>query len=417
MIRVLLILGALVAFGGSLAEAGPAPFRRGVGVHSLLNWGALEPGRPDRYKPRPFDGSDYEVPDTLLRAVALAGFDFVRLTIDPGPFLQLSGKDRDALDTLLLATVRRLQEFGLGVVVDLHGNTQVPEYDPQRVIASADSALFRSYVGLVRRTSRILSGMKGGRLAFELMNEPPYGYDPVSRRRWQGMMETLHAAARAEAPDLLLVLTGSHGGDRQGLFDLDPTPFRGSAVLYSFHHYEPHDFTHQGVPEEGLAGRYRQYLSGLPYPVGSLPAALAQDTVRGNVGADAALDPMTRRQVEKEAAAKVSAYLASGLDRASIAKAFDEVGDWARRNGVASDRIFLGEFGATRSYDNHRAGDTLSYEAWIRDVRSEAEARGFGWAIWALTGTGGMAIVATDGGTSLDPGTLRALGLKDPSAP
>lgn len=126
---------------------------------------------------------------------------------------------------------------------------------------------------------------------------------------------------------------------------------------------------------------------------------------------------MTRRQVEKEAAAKVSAYLASGLDRASIAKAFDEVGDWARRNGVASDRIFLGEFGATRSYDNHRAGDTLSYEAWIRDVRSEAEARGFGWAIWALTGTGGMAIVATDGGTSLDPGTLRALGLKDPSAP
>lgn len=395
------------------AEAAQAPFRRGVGVHSLLNWGELEPGQPDRYRRAPFAGPDYEVPDALLTAVARSGFDFVRLTVDPGPFLQLTGRNRDALDTHLVTVVRRLQGYGLGVVVDLHGNTQVPAYDPQRVIASADSALFRAYVAFVGRTARLLSGLKIPRLAFELMNEPPYGYDPESRRRWQGMIETLHAAARAEAPDLLLILTGSHGGDRQGLLDLDPTPFRGSAVLYSFHHYEPHDFTHQGVPAEGLAGRYRQYLSGLPYPAASLPASMVQDTVRANITADTSLTAPARKLVEREAAEKVSAYLRTGLDRATITRDFDQVSAWAKRHGIGPERLFLGEFGATRSYDDHRAGDPVSYEGWIRDVRSEAEARGFGWAIWALTGTGGMAIVSTDGGTTLDAGTLRALGLRE----
>lgn len=416
MRRAAIVLAALVAaaFWGSPSDAGQAPFRRGVGVHSLLNWGALEPGRPDHYRQAPFAGPDYEVPDALLKAVAKAGFDFVRLTVDPGPFLQLKGPARDALDRHLAATVRRLSGFGLGVVVDLHGNTQVPAYDPQRIIASADSRLFQDYVALVGRTARLLAGLGSPRLGFELMNEPPYGYDTESRRRWQGMIERLHDAARTEAPDLTLVLTGSHGGDRQGLVDLDPAPFAGSAVLYSFHHYEPHDFTHQGVPEEGFAGRYRRYLSDLPYPSDSLPPDLVQDTVRATIEADASLDVVTRRLVQRQAAAKISAYLRTGLNRASIARDFDLVSGWARRHAIPADRLFLGEFGATRSYDDHRAGDPLSYEGWVSDVRLEAETRGFGWAIWALTGTGGMAIVATDGGTTLDPGTLRALGLRNP---
>ena len=133
-----------------------------------------------------------------------------------------------------------------------------------------------------------------------------------------------------------------------------------------------------------------------------------------NIASDPTLTTPARKLVEREAAEKVAAYLKTGLDRAAIARDFDAVSLWAKRHGIGPERLFLGEFGATRSYDDHRAGDPVSYEEWIYDVRSEAEARGFGWAIWALTGTGGMAIVSTDGGTTLDAGTLRALGLREP---
>ena len=406
-----LLLALILLIAASPASAGP-PFRRGIGVHSLLNWGALVPGRPDRYTPRPFSGPDYELPDGLLARVAEAGFDFVRLTVDPGPFLQLTGPDRDALDARLAATVRRLLALRLAVVVDLHGNTQVPAYDPQAVVASGDGPLFRSYLALVRRTARVLAGLERTDVAFELMNEPPYGYDDATRTRWQSQIEALHAAARAEAPTMTLVLTGSHGGDRDGLADLDPRPFKDSRVLYSFHYYEPHDFTHQGVKEEGAEGRYRQYLSGLPYPSDSLPRALVDATVRDNIAADPALTPAARTAIRRQAEARITAYLATPRNRSGIARDFEKVSAWAKRHAIPGDRIFLGEFGATRSYDDHRAGDPIAYETWIRDVRQEAEARQFGWAIWALTGTGGMALNDTDGGSGLDPGSLLALGLK-----
>jgi hypothetical protein len=88
-----------VLAGASLTLAGVGParaaagsFRRGIGVHSLMNWGATEPGRPNLYTFRPFSGPDYDLPMPLLREVATAGFDFYRLTLDPGPFLQLTGR-------------------------------------------------------------------------------------------------------------------------------------------------------------------------------------------------------------------------------------------------------------------------------------------------------------------------------------
>ena len=407
------------ALGGAIALAGLGParaaagsFRRGIGVHSLMNWGALEPSRPDLYTFRPFSGPDYDLPDALLKEVATAGFDFYRLTLDPGPFLQLTGPARDALDAHLVATVRWLLRHGIGVMVDLHGNTQVPAYDPQKIIASADSPLFKSYVALVRRTAKVLAGLGRKPIAFELMNEPPYGYDPESRARWQGMIQTLHAAARAEAPDMLLVLTGSHGGDREGLADLDPAPFKGSRVLYSFHYYEPYEFTHQGVSDGDSVAPVRQYLSGMPYPANRTPKPVIEARVTTNIESDRSLSASKRVLVKRRADSVIDAYVRDGFDRATITRHFQGVSDWAAKHGLRGDQILLGEFGACRSYDNHRAADAASYEAWISDIRKEAEARGFGWAIWALTGTGGMALNATDGGDSLDPGSLCALGLK-----
>jgi hypothetical protein len=245
------------------------------------------------------------------------------------------------------------------------------------------------------------------------MNEPPYGYDPATTQRWQAMQEILHRAVRREAPDLAVVLTGAHGGDRAGLLALDPRPFAGSNVLYSFHYYEPHDFTHQGVETSQPNARHWRFMSGLPYPANAIPQEDAWRRVEDNILL-ADLSAGERQRAMLETRLKLVEYLSGGYDRARIVRDFEVVAAWARRHGIGMQSILLGEFGVVRTYGRYRGADEISRAGWLSDVRTEAERRSFGWAIWELKGYGGMAIVENDDATSLDRETLRALGLSAP---
>ena len=306
--------------------------------------------------------------------------------------------------------MHRFLAHGLAVIVDFHANEHVPAYAPIKLVQGIDDPLFRDYVAMVGRTARVLAAFGTSKVAIEPMNEPPYGYDPSTTRRWQAMMETLHRAVRSEARDLTVVLTGAHGGDRDGLIALDPAPFAGSNVLYSFHYYEPHDFTHQGVETSEPAARHWRFLPGLPYPSNSIPRDEAWRRVEDNILL-ADLSAGERRQALVETKRKVLAYLDAGYDRARVARDFDAVDIWARRNGIAPQSILLGEFGVVRTYGQYRGADTASRVAWLHDVRTEAERRSFRWAIWDVKDSGGMAIVESDDSTSLHQDTLRALGL------
>ncbi len=387
-------------------------FHRGVAIHNMMNWAAVDPSDPGRYVFPAFVGPNYETSDALLRNVAAAGFDFVRLTIDPGPFLQFTGARRDALDQHLKNVVERLLRNGFCVMVDFHPTSQVAKYAPERLVQGEDDPLFLAYAGVIKRAAHLLSTLHTDRVALELMNEPQYGWDTATAARWQRLLEHLHREARAEAPELLLVLTGARGGDIKGLLALDPKPFAGSRVLYSFHYYEPHDFTHQGVKSDTPSARPWRYISGLPYPAQSADPNRVWQKIQQNILSDPGLVlPEERRLALQQVHERVAGYIASGFSRRQIANDFDSVRAWAELHGVDPHSILLGEFGVTRTYGIYRASDPLSLEAWLHDVRSEAELHGFRWAFWALTGYGGMALVERDGGDLLDPGSLRALGL------
>ena len=202
-------------------------FHRGVAIHNMMNWAAVEPSDPNRYVFPAFVGPNYETSDALLRNVAAAGFDFVRLTIDPGPLLLFTGSKREALDQHLKGAVERLLRTGFSVLVDFHPVNQVPKYAPEKLVHAEDDPLFIAYAGVIRRTAHLLATLHTNRVALELMNEPQYGWDPATTARWQRLLEHLHREARAEAPDLLLVLSGARGGDIKGLLALNPEPFAG----------------------------------------------------------------------------------------------------------------------------------------------------------------------------------------------
>jgi endoglucanase len=387
-------------------------FQRGVAIHNMMNWAAVERSDPRRYSWPPFIGVNYQTSDKLLRNLAAVGFDFIRLTLDPGPFLQFTDKKRDALDRHLVGVVERLLAHRFSVIVDFHPNSHVPDYDPEKLVQSTDDPLFLSYVRMVRRTAGLLATLPTSKVALELMNEPQYGWDPQTTERWQRMLELLHGEARAQAPELLLVLTGAHGGDGKGLIAVDPVPFAGSNVLFSFHYYELHDFTFQGVVSPVPATWHWRFISGLPYPAGSGDPGRVWARIQGNILGDANLTAADKARALRQVRERVSKYFAADFGPRDISDEFDAVLHWAKRHEIDPHSILLGEFGVTRTYGMYRASDPVSQEGWMRDVRVAAERRGFPWALWVLSGYGGMSLVETDGSDALDPVSLRALGMR-----
>ena len=400
----------LAARPANAADLAPT-FRRGVSIHNLLNWGEVEASDKTRYRFPPFSTPQHRLKPEILDNVKKAGFDFIRLTVDPGPFLQFNGTQRDDLDKTLLAEVRKLLGSGFGIVVDFHPTSQVPAYAPENITASAHAPLFKAYQDMLVRTARLLTPFEGQRLAFELMNEPQYGWDAATAARWQTQQKALHDAVRAVAPTLPLVLTGARGGDLDGLLQIDPTPFRGSRVLWSFHYYEPYLLTHQGVKAEYKDSRYWRYFSDLPYPAAPELFDMARSVLTANIQADASVKPAERASVQVEAEKLLRAYLDSKPGRARVAADFARLDAWAKKYAVPRGDVFLGEFGITRSYGPYKASQPAALENWLTDVRQEAEKRGIGWALWALSGYGGMSLIETDDSTRLDGPTLKALGL------
>src|SRR5262249_57457579 len=118
-------------------------------------------------------------------------------------------KEGERVDGRRAGVAERLLAHGLGVIDDFHPNTHVPAYAPEKLVQAIDAPLFASYVAIVRRTAALLSSLRSSKLGLELMNEPQYGWDRPTTERWQAMLELLHTAARSEARELPIVLTGT----------------------------------------------------------------------------------------------------------------------------------------------------------------------------------------------------------------
>jgi endoglucanase len=379
--------------------------RRGLSVHHAMNWATLKSPSVTTYLYPAFADHGHRLDGRELRAIRSAGFDFVRLTIDPGPFLQFKGAQRDGLDDVLLDRVRMILSQDLSVIVDFHPNEQNETYAPLKLVADAHSTLFADYREMLIRTAKVLAAFHDARIWLEPMNEPQIGWNAEADGRWQGMLEDIYRDIRAVAPQLGLILTGGSGGSAEGLLAVDARPFAAdSHAAFTFHYYYPYAFTHQSI---GV----RRFLSGIPYPAhpDSLPGSLHALADRTN---NSPLGQEQKSSVLAESERALRAYFSEGFDRAAIRQSFDQVAEWAARYSIDGARILLGEFGVIRTYGPYRGARDEDRARWLRDVREEAEHRDYGWAIWVYRGYGGMAIFDETGSQSgFDKVTLAALGL------
>ena len=405
ILRTRIALLALLA--ASLCVASPArsadaesAFGRGIGMSHVMAWAAIAPGPARQFVFPPFaDVSDAQFA-AELRTLRRTGFEFVRFAVDPGPFLQFQGARRDRVDRMLLDRINLIIASGLAVIVDFHPSDMHPDYTAQRLTAGASSPLFQSYLHLVERTAGLLGALHSNKIALELMNEPP-----VPQADWQPMLQAAYAAARRGSRGLTLVLEGGHEASAPALMEMNLAPFSADpAVIYSFHYYDPYQFTHQGA-----SWNPARYLADVPYPARARPL---DDSLKATAALIAATDlPAPQRTlVYRDAQARLEEYRASDFNSRTIATDFARVAGWAKSHGIPADHILLGEFGANRTA-LQLAGNHASERAqWFRDVSQAAQANGFGWAVWAYRG-GGFALAEHDTATEIEPRITDALGL------
>jgi hypothetical protein len=394
------------------ADGAPLPgLRRGVNIHHMLNWPAHRGGQSSAdYVWPPFATAPYQLAAETLAEIVARGFTFVRVTVDPAIFFAADAQRRAELARIVMSRVDRFLAAGLEVLVDLHPVRENPTYPPERLTAE-NSPEAGKYADVVKALARGLGQRSAEHVALELMNEP-HPQDPGGAERWQAQQAGLYAAARQEAPDLALVVCGADWSSGRELTKLDLAPYRKGKVLFTFHYYSPHLFTHSGMP----TAMPERYLEGLAWPPAPAQAGDVMQATLARIAMDAQLSAEERTTASAQAQRSLGKYFSEIGGEARVNRDFAEVATWAATQDIPANRVLLGEFGVY-----HRPGETPAARAarlaWLETVRRAAELRSFGWAIWVLhdasdDGRGGIGIVPPGAVSGIDPGVVHALGLR-----
>lgn len=312
--------------------------------------------------------------DADIALMAKLGFDNVRLSIDPVPLEQSfygRGFNSDflarldhAVDTMIAA--------GLAVQIDVH-----PQ-DPYKQDVRNSNQSVERFVMLWRQLAAHYANRNPDMVFFEVMNEPEVS-DPY---RWAGIQAAAAAAIREVAPNNTIIATGPNYSDIQDLLTQHPLP--DGNVIYNFHFYDPHQFTHQAAT---WGEPWWSYTHNIPYPSTTEDMQASLDQV-----------PDLRDRFELEQ------YFLDHWDATHIRLLIDEAAAWGKANNVP---LICNEFGA------HRAKtDPPARMAWIHDVRSALEADGIGWTMWDYRGSFGVVFKQNGQPATVDDKVVEALGLK-----
>jgi endoglucanase len=301
------------------------------------------------------------------------GFDHVRLSVNPQPMFNEREPNKLPAESIgyLDAAVKMILDHGLAVVIDMQ-----PESDFKTRLTKDDDFV-EQFADFWRAVAQHYSAWDAERVFFEVLNEPEFS----DRYRWIGVQTKLATAIREGAPAHTIIAAGARWSNDDELVFQEP--LHDANVIYNFHFYEPHIFTHQGA---NWGAYYWYWLRGLAYPSTMESAERAADLEPDDVNRL----PVIRYGLDHWEASRIGAEM-------------KEAARWANRRGVP---LICNEFGVYRAY-----ADPQSRYAWIHDTRTAFEKNGIGWAMWDYSGSFGV-VTKKDGKATPDEGTLKALGLK-----
>lgn len=273
---------------------------------------------------------------------------------------------------LLLAAVQEAIDAGLLVVLAMQ-----PSAESKQLMARSDEPVQRLAASW-RQLASLFKDVPSTRLLLEVLNEP----EVESITRAMEIQRQLIESVRSITPERVVVVGGAHFSDVSDLVAL--TPLNLPRVIYSFHFYEPHNFTHQGA---SWGWPMWMVLRGLPYP--STPQNLAALVPQ--------LTPMARPHA--------AWYGEQSWNREKLASHIDQAAAWSSRHQVP---VWCSEFGVLRD-----VAPADSRRRWLRDARELFESRGIAWTHFDWWGHFGLVTGPADN-RRLDEDARVGLGLDPP---
>lgn len=277
----------------SSKKAIKAPFTKGV---NFSNW--MEFKNADQIDPDYFGRADFE-------NVKKLGGDVVRIPIH---FEQIcSGTKELIIPDNIFAILDRLAEWAeelkMYLIFDFHNSTH------------ADSATSESVEDVLTPIwTQMAEHFKDSTeyIIFELMNEP----HNIEVALWNGIIERVFKKVRSIDKKHYIVAGGADWNSFAAMKTLPD--FQDDKVIYTFHFYDPHTFTHQGA-----SWCHMERVIGIPFPY---------DPEK--------MPPLPENPTEEEKQ-KFAAYPKQGSVEA-VAQFFDQYVEFSVERNAP---IFCGEFG------------------------------------------------------------------------
>ena len=174
--------------------------------------------------------------------IARWGFDHVRIPIDYNVIQNADGSMKPEGLARIDRALEWSEKYGLRTVLDLH-KTQGFCFDAdEHEEGFFDSGKFQEYFYAVWECFAARYGALHERVAFELLNEVTLA-EYLSA--WKRISRECVGRIRALAPETDVLLGSYCWNSARTLSELD-APY-DAHVIYNFHFYEPHLFTHQGA--------------------------------------------------------------------------------------------------------------------------------------------------------------------------
>lgn len=313
---------------------------------------------------------NYTTP-TDIEHIHSLGFDHVRIPVDPAIFQCEREWDSCERIQMLDQVIQKALSVDLAVILDFHADAQ---YTHQ--LATNEQAV-EKYLRLWGQIADHYAAMDHERIFLEVMNE----FSVSDSYRWSGILQEAVKMIRRHSPESTILVAGAGFSDIWDLVLLPNIP--DSNLIYNFHYYEPHIFTHQGA-NWGLD--WWKDIHNLPFPATLLNVADTLD-----------------KEENQTARWKLLEYGEDHWNADRIASDIDFVAKWAHDRNVP---LICDEFGVYRNFSAPE-----DRERWLTATRTAFEKNHIGWTMWDYQG--GFGVVYKEGGTLRDDDVvLRALGLK-----
>jgi len=327
----------------------------------------------------PVDELERRYPDADFELMRKLGFTNVRIPID---MANVYDKSRpDLLDRAnipyLDRGIRKILSFELAIIIDLHSISQREGGSNYSGPLGQDEAFTNTFCLFWRSFAQHLSQFDPDWVVLEPMNEPVLS---GKEKNWPPVQEKVIGAIRKGAPEHSILATGARWSNLDTLLELEPLKDRN--IIYNFHFYEPHIFTHQGA---SWSSDWVKPLRNIPYP--SSPEAVKN---------------LIEKYADKRIANNIRHYGEQRWNTDKIEGRMRLASEWASKHGV---KVICNEWGTYKRYcsPKYRA-------AWVRDVRESCEKYGIGWCMWTFDGSFGV-VNREDKTVVVDEDIAKALGL------